>query len=143
MRRYFMTIPEAVQLVLDAGAMANGGEIFVLDMGEPFKIYDLACDMIRLSGYEPNVDIEITFTGLRPGEKLFEEISLADEDVDKTRNDKIVSMKPVAYDYDVFRNNIDKLKLTLNETSPESMFRQVKEIVPTFNHNEMSSDDNE
>ncbi len=143
MRRYFMTIPEAVQLVLDAGAMANGGEIFVLDMGEPVKIYDLACDMIRLSGYEPNVDIDITFTGLRPGEKLFEEISLADEDVDKTRNDKIVSMKPIAYDYDVFRSNIDKLKSTLNETNPESMFRQVKVIVPTFNHNEKSSDDDE
>lgn len=143
MRRYFMTIPEAVQLVLDAGAMANGGEIFVLDMGEPVKIYDLACDMIRLSGYEPNVDIKIEFTGLRPGEKLFEEISLADEDVDKTGNDKIVSMKPVAYDYDELRARLDYLKETISEESPQNMFSQVKTIVPTFNHNEMSSDSNE
>jgi FlaA1/EpsC-like NDP-sugar epimerase len=143
MRRYFMTIPEAVQLVLDAGAMANGGEIFVLDMGEPVKIYDLACDMIRLSGYEPNVDIKIEFTGLRPGEKLFEEISLADEDVDKTGNDKIVSMKPVAYDYDELRAHLDDLKETISEESPQKMFSQVKMIVPTFNHNEMSSDSNE
>lgn len=143
MRRYFMTIPEAVQLVLDAGAMANGGEIFVLDMGEPVKIYDLACDMIRLSGYEPNVDIKIEFTGLRPGEKLFEEICLADEDVDKTGNDKIVSMKPVAYDYDELRAHLDDLKETISEESPQKMFSQVKMIVPTFNHNEMSSDSNE
>lgn len=143
MRRYFMTIPEAVQLVLDAGAMANGGEIFVLDMGEPVKIYDLACDMIRLSGYEPNVDIEIKFTGLRPGEKLFEEISLADEDVNKTRNDKIVSMKPVAYDYNMLSICLDKLWETLSDPQPDNMFQQVKEIVPTFNHNEKSSDINE
>lgn len=143
MRRYFMTIPEAVQLVLDAGAMADGGEIFVLNMGEPVKIYDLACDMIRLSGYEPNIDIEIKFTGLRPGEKLFEEISLADEDVNKTRNDKIVSMKPVAYDYNVLKQNLKCLKETLTEASPENMFVQVKQIVPTFNHNEKSSDSNE
>ncbi len=143
MRRYFMTIPEAVQLVLDAGAMATGGEIFVLDMGEPVKIYDLACDMIRLSGYEPNEDIEIKFTGLRPGEKLFEEISLADEDVDKTRNDKIVSMKPVAYDYDLLRNNIDRLRGTLSEPTPDKMFGEVRNIVPTFNHNEKGSDNND
>lgn len=140
MRRYFMTIPEAVQLVLEAGAMAKGGEIFVLDMGDPVKIYDLACDMIRLSGFEPNVDIKIEFTGLRPGEKLFEEISLADEDVDRTSNDKIVFMKPISHDYNVLRDNISDLHETLSDISPLNMFSMVKKIVPTFNHNEKSSD---
>ena len=143
MRRYFMTIPEAVQLVLEAGAMAKGGEIFVLDMGDPVKIYDLACDMIRLSGFEPNVDINIEFTGLRPGEKLFEEISLADEDVDRTSNDKIVFMKPISYDYSMLRENLSNLYDTLSEVSPFKMFSTVKEIVPTFNHNEKSSDKND
>ncbi len=140
MRRYFMTIPEAVQLVLDAGAMAKGGEIFVLDMGEPVKIYDLACDMIKLSGFEPNVDIDVVFTGLRPGEKLFEEISLADEDVDKTGNEKIVSMKPIAHDYKILEENLSELNKTLSDVSPENMFVKVKQIVPTFNHNRESSD---
>ena len=140
MRRYFMTIPEAVQLVLEAGAMAKGGEIFVLDMGDPVKIYDLACDMIRLSGFEPNVDIKIKFTGLRPGEKLFEEISLADEDVDRTSNDKIVFMKPISHDYNILRENISDLYETLGDISPLNMFGMVKKIVPTFNHNEKSSD---
>ena len=140
MRRYFMTIPEAVQLVLEAGAMAKGGEIFVLDMGDPVKIYDLACDLIRLSGFEPNVDIKIEFTGLRPGEKLFEEISLADEDVDRTSNDKIVFMKPISHDYNVLRDNISDLHETLSDISPLNMFSMVKKIVPTFNHNEKSSD---
>ena len=141
MRRYFMTIPEAVQLVLEAGAMAKGGEIFVLDMGDPVKIYDLACDMIRLSGFEPNIDIKIEFTGLRPSEKLFEEISLADEDVERTSNDKIVFMKPISHDYNVLSNNISELHETLGDISPNNMFNMVKKIVPTFNHNEKSSDE--
>ena len=123
--------------------MAKGGEIFVLDMGDPVKIYDLACDMIRLSGFEPNVDINIEFTGLRPGEKLFEEISLADEDVDRTSNDKIVFMKPISYDYNMLRENLSNLYDTLSEVSPFKMFSTVKEIVPTFNHNEKSSDKND
>lgn len=89
MCRFFMTIPEAVSLVLQAAAQAHGGEIFVLDMGSPVKIYDLACDMIRLSGYEPEKDIKIEFTGLRPGEKLYEELSLKDELVDTTSHEKI------------------------------------------------------
>jgi FlaA1/EpsC-like NDP-sugar epimerase len=89
MKRYFMTIPEAAQLVLQAGAMGRGGEIFVLDMGEPVRIVDLAREMIRMSGHEPDRDIEIRFTGTRPGEKLFEELSIAGEDMEKTRHPKI------------------------------------------------------
>jgi FlaA1/EpsC-like NDP-sugar epimerase len=89
MKRYFMTIPEAAQLVLQAGAMGGGGEIFVLDMGEPVRIVDLAREMIRMSGYEPERDIQIRFTGSRPGEKLFEELSTDGEDMEKTRHPKI------------------------------------------------------
>jgi FlaA1/EpsC-like NDP-sugar epimerase len=93
MIRYFMTISEAVSLVLTAGAFAKGGEIFVLDMGQPVKIYDLAADLIRLSGYEPDVDIKIKVTGLRPGEKLYEELFFDDESVDKTSHEKIFILK--------------------------------------------------
>ena len=114
MRRYFMTIPEAVQLVLEAGAMADGGEIFVLDMGEPVLIYDLACDMIRLSGLEPEKDIKIVFTGLRPGEKLFEEISLAEENTTKTSNNKIYINKPVENNLNWFAKNVKHLEETLS-----------------------------
>jgi len=134
MRRYFMTIPEAVQLVLEAGAMADGGEIFVLNMGEPVKIYDLACDLIRLSGLEPEVDIQIVFTGLRPGEKLFEEISMRDEDVTKTDNDKIFIMKPMDFDSDKLSSTIKNLERSAVEDTPEDMFKIVKELVPTFKH---------
>ena len=93
MRRYFMTIPEAVSLVLSAGTLAKGGEIFVLDMGKPIKIYDLACSMIRLAGYEPEKDIPIQIIGLRPGEKLFEEIALDGESVDVTSHEQIFVMR--------------------------------------------------
>ena len=134
MRRYFMTIPEAVQLVLEAGAMANGGEIFVLNMGEPVKIYDLACDLIRLSGLEPEVDIDIVFTGLRPGEKLFEEISMRDEDVTKTNNDKIFIMKPMEFDSDILSQTIKDLERSALEDTPDEMFKIVKTLVPTFKH---------
>ncbi|MBQ2676101.1 MAG: polysaccharide biosynthesis protein [Clostridia bacterium] len=135
MRRYFMTIPEAVQLVLEAGAMADGGEIFVLNMGEPVKIYDLACDLIKLSGYEPNVDIEIVFTGLRPGEKLFEEISMKDEDMTKTPNDKIFIMKPIETDESLLAEQIKRLEETVKNENTDEMFEMVKVLVPTFNHN--------
>ena len=133
MRRYFMTIPEAVQLVLEAGTMAKGGEIFVLNMGEPVKIYDLACDLIRLSGLEPEVDIDIVFTGLRPGEKLFEEISMRDEDVTKTANDKIFIMKPMEYDSSDLSQKIKDLEESLDGDVSE-MFKKVKVLVPTFKH---------
>lgn len=134
MKRYFMTIPEAVQLVLEAGAMATGGEIFVLDMGKPVYIYDLACDMIRLHGMEPNRDIEIKITGLRPGEKLFEEISLAEEDTTKTANDKIYINKPVAYDEAAFSCQIKALEYALANEDLNVVFDRVKELVPTFSH---------
>ena len=134
MRRYFMTIPEAVQLVLEAGAMAKGGEIFVLNMGNPVKIYDLACDLIRLSGLEPEVDIKIVFTGLRPGEKLFEEISMRDEDVTKTPNEKIFIMKPKEYDESELSAKIKELEKSAVNDSPEEMFKLVKILVPTFKH---------
>ncbi len=134
MRRYFMTIPEAVQLVLEAGAMAKGGEIFVLNMGNPVKIYDLACDLIRLSGLEPEVDIKIVFTGLRPGEKLFEEISMRDEDVTKTPNEKIFIMKPKEYDESELSAKIKELERSAANDSPEEMFKLVKILVPTFKH---------
>ena len=95
--RYFMTIPEAVQLVIQAGAMAEGGEIFVLDMGEPVKIMDLATNLIRLSGFEPNEDIDIEITGLRPGEKLYEELLLNEEGLKATKHNKIFVCKTHSY----------------------------------------------
>ncbi len=134
MRRYFMTIPEAVQLVLEAGAMAGGGEIFVLDMGEPVLIYDLACDLIRLSGLEPDKDIRVVFTGLRPGEKLFEEISLADEDVSKTRNNKIYILKPGEYSEQRVRELIGLLHVYLEKGDRPGAFACVRTLVPTFKH---------
>ena len=90
MTRYFMTIPEACQLILQAGTMGKGGEIFVLDMGQPVKIVDLARDLIRLSGLVPGEDIEITFSGVRPGEKLYEELASVGENVSKTRHPKVL-----------------------------------------------------
>ena len=100
--RYFMTIPEAVSLVLQAGAYAHGGEIFVLDMGEPVKIVDLATNLIKLSGYKPGEDIEIKFTGLRPGEKMYEELLMSEEGLKKTANKMIYIGKPIDFDDDVF-----------------------------------------
>lgn len=132
MRRYFMTIPEAVQLVLEAGAMARGGEIFVLDMGEPVYITDLARDLIRLSGLEPEKDIAIVYTGLRPGEKLFEEISFADEDVTKTRNNKIYIMKPVHFDEERLRQVLGSLQARIAADDENGMFGLVRVLVPTF-----------
>jgi FlaA1/EpsC-like NDP-sugar epimerase len=132
MRRFFMTIPEAVQLVLEAGAMASGGEIFVLDMGEPVLIYDLACDLIRLSGLEPGKDIKIEFTSLRPGEKLFEEISLAEEHVTKTRNNKIYICKPVEIDEIRLKELLEQMNEKIKESKQAEMFEIVKELVPAY-----------
>ena len=129
--RYFMTIPEAVSLVLQAGAYAKGGQIFVLDMGEPVKIYDLAYNLIKLSGLEPGEDIEIQCTGLRPGEKLFEERLMKEEGLQKTANGLISIAKPIPLDEEFFWETLDKLyQEAYAET--EDMKDSVKELVPTY-----------
>ena len=106
--RYFMTIPEAVSLVLQAGAYARGGEIFVLDMGEPMKILDLAVNLIKLSGYRPGEDIEIRFTGLRPGEKMYEELLIQQENLEKTANKMIFVEKPTYFNEEIFERQLEK-----------------------------------
>jgi len=129
--RFFMTIPEASQLVLEAGAMAKGGEIFVLDMGEPVKILDLAKNIIRLSGYEPDQDIKIEFTGLRPGEKLYEELLLKEEGLIKTGNDKIYVAKPVKINYKDFRRSVNVLR-DIILVRPDEAMEFIRKLVPTF-----------
>ena len=129
--RYFMTIPEAVSLVLQAGAYAKNGQIFVLDMGDPVKIYDLACNLIRLSGLEPHSDIEIVCTGLRPGEKLFEERLMSEEGLQKTPNGLINIAKPIPVDETAFWATLDNLfKEAYAET--EDMKTLVQTLVPTY-----------
>ena len=129
--RYFMTIPEAVSLVLQAGAYAKGGQIFVLDMGEPVRIYDLAYNLIKLSGYEPDVDIDIVCTGLRPGEKLFEERLMAEEGLTRTPNGLINIAKPIPLDETKFFPVLERLcKEAYAET--DDMKKSVKELVPTY-----------
>ena len=129
--RYFMTIPEAVSLVLEAGAYAEGGEIFVLDMGEQVRIYDLAKNLIRLSGYEPNKDIKIEITGLRPGEKLYEERLMEEEGLTRTDNDKISIGKPIDFDEKKLLSMLDKLYDEAYHES-EEIKELVKELVPTY-----------
>ena len=129
--RYFMTIPEAVSLVLQAGAYAKGGEIFVLDMGEPVRILDLAENLIRLSGYKPNEDIMIEFTGLRPGEKLYEELLMEEEGLEDTENNLIHIGKPIEMDEESFLRQLEELKdICLLE--PVEIRKMVREIVPTY-----------
>ncbi len=129
--RYFMTIPEAVSLVLQAGAYAKGGEIFVLDMGEPVKIADLAKNMIRLSGCKLGEDIEIKYTGLRPGEKLYEELLMDEEGLQETDNKLIHIGKPIKIDEAVFMKQLWQLKEAAEKDS-ETIRKMVKEIVPTY-----------
>lgn len=129
--RYFMTIPEAVSLVLQAGAYARGGEIFVLDMGEPVKIDDMARNLIRLSGYEPDVDIPIVYTGLRPGEKMFEECLKEEEGLQKTANDLIFIGKPIEFDETEFFDKLAELK-TIAYTDGLEIRQKVREIVPSY-----------
>lgn len=129
--RYFMTIPEAVSLVLQAGASTAGGEIFVLDMGQPVKIAELARNLISLSGYEPGVDIEIKYTGLRPGEKLYEEMLMKEEGLQSTENDRIHIGKPIEFDDDEFLKDLEELyQAAYAET--DHMKKIVKKIVPTY-----------
>ncbi|MCI8412242.1 MAG: polysaccharide biosynthesis protein [Clostridia bacterium] len=133
--RFFMTIPEAVSLVLQAMSYAKGGEIFVLDMGEPVKIYDMAVNLIKLSGLEPNVDIQIKVTGLRPGEKLYEELLMAEEGLTQTKHDKIHIAKPMDINMNMIQDKLDKLNLLLDNTNNEQKEKiksTFKEIVPTY-----------
>lgn len=129
--RYFMTIPEAVSLVLQAGAYAKGGQIFVLDMGEPVRIYDLAYNLIKLSGFKPDVDIKIECTGLRPGEKLYEERLMDEEGMQKTPNGLINIAQPLKFDEPSFWNHLNELyEAAYAET--DEMKRLVRDIVPTY-----------
>jgi FlaA1/EpsC-like NDP-sugar epimerase len=130
--RFFMTIPEAAQLVLQAGAYAEGGEIFVLDMGKPVKIYDLACDLIRLSGFEPDKDIKIEVTGLRPGEKLYEELLMAEEGLGKTKHDKIFVGRPTFSDIEVLKRTFEEMIHIIENGTREELIRKVEELVPTY-----------
>lgn len=129
--RYFMTIPEAVTLVLQAGAYAKGGEIFVLDMGEPMKVLDLAKNMIKLSGYKVGEDIKIEFTGLRPGEKMYEELLLKEEGLKETANRLIYIGKPIEFDARQFEQQLERLEKASWEEA-ENIRELVKEMVPTY-----------
>lgn len=131
--RYFMLIPEAAQLVLQAGAYAKGGEIFVLDMGKPVKIYDLAENLIRLSGYTPNSDIKIEITGLRPGEKLYEELLMNNDNLTKTAHNKIFIDKPETISLNKIIKQIDDLLFVAKIGNKNMLKDKLKEIVPTYN----------
>lgn len=130
--RFFMTIPEAAQLVLQAGVYAKGGEIFVLDMENPVKIYDLACDLIRLSGYIPNEDIKIEFVGLRPGEKLYEEVLTEEEGLNETAHKKIFVGRPTFDDFDTLMVKINEFREIVEEDDREKIISKLEEIVPTY-----------
>ncbi|MFN5621111.1 MAG: polysaccharide biosynthesis protein [Flavobacteriales bacterium] len=130
--RFFMTIPEAVQLVLEAGAMSNGGEIFAFDMGESVKVRDLAENMIKLSGLEPGKDIEIIYTGLRPGEKLYEEVLSAAEGTVPTHHPKILRAKVREYNFSTVADQIQELVDLFDEQNNEKIVRKLKALVPEF-----------
>ena len=130
--RYFMTIPEASQLVLQAGAYAEGGEIFVLDMGKPVKIYDLAENLIKLSGYEPHRDIKIEVTGLRPGEKLYEELLMNEEGLTETKHEKIFIGKPGDFEIDDIAQKTEELLKYATKGSKIRLKKQLKMVVDTF-----------
>ena len=130
--RYFMTIPEACQLVLDAGTMGKGGEIFIFDMGQPVKIIDLAKKMIRLAGYTPDKEIEIKIIGLRPGEKLYEELLNDTSKTLPTHNDKIMIAQEVCDDYSKIVDSISGLIDKAQNISDEEIVATMKTIVPEF-----------
>lgn len=131
--RFFMTIPEAAQLVLQSGAYAEGGEIFVLDMGKPVKIYDLAWDLIKLSGFEPNKDIKIEITGLRPGEKLYEELMMSEEGLANTKHEKIFVGRPTFSDLGEMQKRMKELTMIIEEDDEQALITKIGEIVPTYN----------
>lgn len=135
MIRFFMTIPEAVQLVIQAGSFANGGEVFILDMGKPMKIEDLARDLIRLSGLEPDEDIQITYTGIRPGEKLYEDIMTSEEGISATKHNRIFVGKSADFSWDWLLFKIKKLELLVAKkeiVQAEEIKALLAEIVPTY-----------
>ena len=130
--RFFMTIPEAAQLVLQASVYANGGEIFVLDMGKPVKIYDLAVNLIRLSGYKPNVDMPIVVTGLRPGEKLYEELLMNEEGLGKTSHKKIFIGQPTFMDFEELEKNLKILRDAVETKDNDAIVYALETVVPTY-----------
>ncbi|WP_234119212.1 polysaccharide biosynthesis protein [Clostridium hydrogenum] len=130
--RFFMTIPEAAQLVIQAGAMAHGGEIFVLDMGKPVKIMDLAKDLITLSGFNPGEDIKIEITGLRPGEKLYEELLMSEVALTSTEHEKIHVEKPMDIQMSFIENSIEDFKEVLKENDKEEIYKIMENKVPTY-----------
>jgi FlaA1/EpsC-like NDP-sugar epimerase len=130
--RFFMTIPEACQLVLEAGAMGKGGEIFIFDMGKPVKITDLAQKMILLSGKVPDVDVKIVFTGLRPGEKLEEELLAKKENIIATHHQKIMKAKVREYNFHEVKNEIEGLITLMVQQNDTNIVLKMKQIVPEF-----------
>jgi len=136
MKRYFMTIPEAVLLVLQAGSMGNGGEVLVLDMGEQVKIYDVACELIRLSGLEPDKDIPIVFSGIRPGEKLFEEVLTAEEGVESTVHPKIFKARiGKSLPEEFLSEKIERLQAFAQTRDSLSIIRTLQELIPNYHPN--------
>ena len=132
--RYFMTIPEAVSLILQAASEANGGEIFVLDMGEPVKILSLAENLIKMHGKKPYKDIKIAFTGLRPGEKLYEELLMSEEGLTETSNKKIFIGKQIEVNEKELLNSLEVIRRLANANDKESVVALLQKIVPTFHH---------
>jgi len=132
MKRYFMTTSEACLLVMEAGAMGKGGEVFVLDMGKPIKILDLAREMIKLYGLEPDKDIPIVFTGIRPGEKLFEEILTAEEGTEATESQKILKAKLSGTNTENLKLGLEKLKTVADNSDRKSIIKTLKELIPTY-----------
>ncbi|SFN74070.1 NDP-sugar epimerase, includes UDP-GlcNAc-inverting 4,6-dehydratase FlaA1 and capsular polysaccharide biosynthesis protein EpsC [Salegentibacter flavus] len=136
--RYFMTIPEACQLVLEAGTMGNGGEIFVFDMGEPVKIMDLAIKMIKLAGYDPNKNIKVKITGLRPGEKLYEELLNDECKTLPTHHKKIMIGQEVVRDYEQISDKIEKIIASANKLKADKVVQKLKDLIPEFKSNNSS-----
>jgi FlaA1/EpsC-like NDP-sugar epimerase len=130
--RFFMTIPEACQLILQAGSMGEGGEIFILDMGTPIKIADMARDLIRLSGFEPEVDIKIEYIGMRPGEKLYEELITDGENIVPTRHEKIMVLKGIECDLELLNGKIDELAGLAQGQNADGIKEKLRQILPEY-----------